>query len=304
MKLKKISEDFFKRYEKPPDSLYFCGMPLVFLKSRGGMIGTSLSVGGYIAISRRCDGRICLQHSDSNYFFRTNREELELYKGEEICDTLLKLEKYGATITGGDILIYENTELKIPQSTLLLCGCEGFCKNGILRDETVKHFDNYEENALCFSARENHLTAIGQGKTEYLPFHNQKYKIVLSITGGKTPHPAEITNKSFDDAKEVLLLGDVEKFGHILKRSTKTTLEKNRQGDAHKLYQAADATRDAIGSGIVKGGIFSIVAESRVDSFIHDMGSFYGKHYGGILDFYVTKTEDSAIALPIYDSGS
>lgn len=304
MKLKKISEDFFKRYEKPPDNLYFCGMPLVFFKSREGLIGTSLSVGGYIAVSRRYDGRISLQHSDSNYFFRTNREELGLYKGDKICNTLLSLEKYGATITGGDILIYENTEIKIPRSTLLLCGCESFCKKGILRTETVKHFDNYEENILCFSSRENRLTALENGKTEYLPFHNRKYKIVLSVTGGKTPPMAEITEKSFAEAKEALCSGDAEKFGSVLKRSTKTALEKSRPQDVHKLYQAAEATKDATGIGILRGGVFSVVEESKVDSFIHDMGSIYGRYYGGVPDFYVTKTEDSAISLPIYDSRS
>lgn len=299
MDLKKIKEDFEKRYAKSPENLFFCGKPIVFFKKNGLVTGTSLSVGGYIATAKREDGRIQLSHRDSNSLFSVNIEEIGIFRGEKICDLLIKLEEYGAKPQGADILIYENTDLKLPAELLLLCAQEGFCKDPILPREAVRYFDNYEENSVAALSKSNRITAFCGQNIEYLPFHNQKYKIVISAVRDRTGIK-EYASLGAEDAREALFSQDMEKFGHILNKSTGILLEKHPVSKSRRLFETASALGDSLGNGIFsEGGIFSIVENCRVDTFIHNLGSAYEKHMGGRPEFYITKTEDSAIRLPL-----
>lgn len=299
MDLKKIKEDFEKRYAYPPENIFFCGKPIVFFKKNGLVLGTSVSVGGYIAIAKREDGRIQLQRRDSNSLFSVNTEELNIYQGEKICDFLIRLNRYGVTPQGADILIYENTNFKIPAELLLLCAQDGFCENALPPSEAVKYFDNYEENSVAVMSKSNRITALCGKRTEYLPFHNQKYKIVISAVRDRTGIK-EYASALAEDAKEALLVQDMERFGHILDKSTGILLKKCRASKSSRLFETATELGDSLGNGILpSGGIFSVVENHRVDTFIHNLVSVYKKHCGGRPDFYITKAEDSGVRLPL-----
>lgn len=299
MDLKKIKEDFEKRYECYPKNLFFCGKPIVFFKKNGLVLGTSLSVGGYIATAKREDGRIQLSRRDSNSLFRVNIEEIGIYRGERICDLLIKLEEYGAKPQGADILIYENTDFKLPAELLLLCAQKGLCKNPILPREAVRYFDNYEENSVAVLSKSNHIIAFCGQNIEYLPFHNQKYKIVISAVRDRTVI-REYASSLAEDAKEALVVQDMERFGHILDKSNRILLDKYPGSKSRRLFDIATSLGDSLGNGaFLEGGIFSVVENNRVDTFIHNLGGAYEKRVGGRPAFYITQTEDSACALPL-----
>ncbi len=300
MDLKKIKEDFEKRYGMAPENMFFCGKPIIFIKRPGLSLGASLSAGGYIATMPRDDGRIQIQYSDSNRLFCTNIEELAIHRGERICDLLFGLMARGATIGGADILVYENTNLSMPPEALLLCAHGSFCKNALPPAEAIKHFENYEENFICMSSKGNHITVMGGKEPEYLPFHNQKFKIVLCSTPEKVSVKEYSQGGAADDARAALLSQDVEKFGHIINKSTVILLKKCHAKLSQRLFEAAAELGDSLGNGILPwGGIFSLVENDRVDTFIHNLGSVYEKHYGGRPEFYITKAEDSGIRLPL-----
>ena len=163
----------------------------------------------------------------------------------------------------------------------------------------MRFFENYEENLISVKSKSNHITSLSGKKAEYLPFHNQKYKIVLSAILEKVDIKDYATT-STDDAREALINQDMEGFGRILNKSTDIFLKKCRAKKSRKLYFAAKELGDSLGNGILpSGGIFSIVENSRVDTFIHNLGSACEKYYGDKPKFYITEAEDSGNTLPL-----
>ena len=101
-------------------------------------------------------------------------------------------------------------------------------------------------------------------------------------------------------AKEALVVQDMERFGHILDKSNRILLDKYPGSKSRRLFDIATSLGDSLGNGaFLEGGIFSVVENNRVDTFIHNLGSAYEKRVGGRPAFYITQTEDSACALPL-----
>lgn len=300
MDCKKIATDFEKRFGKSCSSMFFCGKPLTFFSRPGMTIGCSVSVGGYIAVLPRTDGRITLRFSDSNELIRCNTAELRHNKENRITELLIRAEKYGAKIGGADILMHYNSELTHPICPMLLTALVGFCKGTPEPREIIKHFENYEENLICMSSRRNRLFSRDGQNEEYLPLPDSEFKIVLCSIKEKVILRKGEAGERAAAAKAALISGDAEGFGALLSRETSAVLRNSRARSTCRLFEVAEELKDALGSGVLSdGGIFSVVRNNRVDTFMHNLGGAYEKHYGKRPDFYVTRAEDSGIRAPL-----
>lgn len=300
MDYKKIATDFEKRFGKRCSSMFFCGKPLTFFSRPGMTLGCSVSVGGCLAVLPRTDDRVTLQFSDSDEFIRCNIAELRYNKGKRITDLLIKAEKYGAKIGGADILMYYNSGLTHPVCPMLLTSLSGFCKSAPEPREIIKYFENYEENLICMSSRRDRLVTWDGQEAAYLPLPDSEFKIVLCSIKEKVILKKSESGGRADDAKTALISGDAEKFGALLSLETSAVLKGSRARTTCHLFETEEKLKDALGSGVLPdGGIFSIVRNNRVDTFMHNLGSTYEKHYGKRPDFYVTRAEDSGIRVPL-----
>lgn len=300
MDCKKIATDFEKRFGKSCSSMFFCGKPLTFFSCPEMTIGCSVSVGGYAAVLPRTDGRITVRFSDSNEIISCNAAELKHNKGNRITDLLIRAEKYGAKIGGADILMHYNSELAYPVCPMIFASLVGFCKSTPEPREIIKHFENYEENLICMSSRRDRLVAWDGQKKEYLPLPDSEFKIILCSIKERVILRGCEAGRGAADAKTALISGDAEKFGALLSRETSAALKNSRARNTCRLFETEEKLKDAIGSGILSdGGIFSVVSNKHVDTFMHNLGCAYEKQYGKRPDFYVTRAEDSGIRVPL-----
>lgn len=298
MDYKKIFTDFEKRYGESCENAYFIGKPITFFSRQGFTVGTSVSTGGVIVLSKRDDNRVIVEFSDSDDFISCNKIEFKYHKDKEIIKYLLDAQEYGVDVGGVRILMYYNTSLDVPKLPLLFSALGDFCKNAPKACELIKHFDNFCENMLALSSRKDCVTVFDGQRVQYLKLPDSDVKIVLSNIGEKISISKIPQDSSAKDGTDALLRGDLEKFGKFLDKDTKWILENNKVRGVKKLFDAAVRLGDAYGSGILAdGGIFSVVKNNRVDTFMHNLGAEYEKHFGARPDFYVTRTEDSGVSV-------
>ncbi len=300
MNYKKIFTDFEKRYGEKCSAAFFVGKPLIFFSRPALTIGCSVSTGSVLSVLPRRDGRLIAQVSDSDFFLSCNTNEFKNNRDKRIVDLLMRAEKYGVSIGGAMLLFSQSTELSVPNEPLLFCAMRSFCQGAEDARELALHFDNFEENTIAVTSKKDRVTVFDGKNVQYAPLPDSQVKIVLCHTGDDEPVKHRPETVSAKDALSALSSGDIAKFGELLNRETNAVLSKNKLKRTTSLFRTALRMGDAYGSGILEdGGIFSIVKNSRVDTFMHNLGSEYQKHFGNCPDFYVTRTEDSGISIPL-----
>ncbi len=296
MDYKKIFTDFEKRYGVKCEEAYFLGKPITFFSRAGLTVGTAVSVGGCLALSRRDDDRIIMQFSESDKFLSCNKFDFKYNKDKKIIKLLCDVEKYGVKVGGVRILAHYNTALSHPFESMLFSALGGFCESVPKPQELIKYFDDFENNMIALSSKKDSVSVFDGQRVRYLPFPDSDVKIVFANIGEKISITKTPQDGAVKDGIDALRSKDWEKFGKILDRETKWILEKNKLKAVKNLFDTAVRIGDAYGSGILEdGGIFSVVKNSRVDTFMHSLGLEYEKHFGARPDFYVTKAEDSGI---------
>ncbi len=297
MNFQKISGDYNKRYGKECTGMFFTGKPVVFFSSGAITVGSCLSVGGCAAVSGRDDERIVIQFSDSDRYLSCNIIDLKHNDDEDIFRMLKKARDCGAKLSGADVLLYYNTKLSHPYIPLMLGAMEELFSEGM--HEIIKHFDEYGKNKLCLSARRGTVSVIEGEGVNYYNLPDDELKLVLANVKENVCRADECSEGFIRDALEVLSKGDYEGFGEYLNRNTRRILDKSGSLKKTKhLFETAVSLKDAYGSGMLEdGGIFSIVKNNRVDTFIHNLEREYEKYFGSGPDFYVTRTENSGIRI-------
>lgn len=300
MNYKKTFADFEKRYGEKCSAAFFAGKPLIFFSRPALTIGCCVSTGSALLVLPRSDGRLIAQASGSDFFLSCNTNEFKNNRDKRIVDLLLRAEKYGVSVGGAMLLFSQSTELLVPNEPLLFCAMRSFCRGAEDARELTLHFEKFQENTISVTSKKDRITVFDGKNVQYAPLPDSQVKIVLCHTGSEEPvkHRPEVV--SAQSALSALSAGDIEKFGELLNRETEAVLTKNKLKQTTALFRTALKMGDAYGSGILEdGGIFSIVKNSRVDTFMHNLGSEYEKHFGSCPDFYVTRTEDSGISIPI-----
>ncbi len=287
MDLENSREDFFKRYQRDANVAVYSGMPLIFSESDNGIAGTSISAFGALVLAPRNDGRITIGFSDSTDFFTANVNELSANNNNEIFDALLKFQEIGIKLGGADILFYYNTPLNTPSVTLLAAACPFFCENVPKGTEIIRHFPDYSKNLTGLLSRKD-CAVIAEAKgTRYAHLPASEIKIVISTASKNTKIKRVADNNT--EIYDALLKGDLAKFGESLNRKTARLLEKSKPSMAGELFYAAKNQKYALGSGIMENvGIFSIVENKFVDSFMQSLSAYCGMYLGKRPDFYVT----------------
>ncbi len=300
MDYKKIFDDFEKRYGEKCSAAFFIGKPLIFFSKPALTLGCTVSTGGALAVLPRRDGRLIVQVTGSDFFLSCNACDFKNNNDKRIVRLLLRAEKYGVTTGGAMLLFCRDTELDLPAEPLLLCAMRSFCRGAEDACELIKHFDSFEENMIALSSKKDRATIFDGRSVSYAPLPDSQVKIVLCHTAFDGHIKQRADSSAAKDALGALSSGDIEKFGELLNRETEALLSKNKLKATDHLFRTARQLGDAYGSGILEdGGIFSIVKNSRVDTFMHNLGAEYEKHFGKCPDFYVTRTEDSGISIPV-----
>ncbi len=302
MNFKPIYTDFEKRYGTKCNVSYFVGKPVIFLQSNDTVIGTAVSAGGFLTASARDDGRILIQFSHSTKMLNSNITELEHFKNESIFSLLLNMQKFGAKLSGAQILLSSISSLIPPEPLMLLCAANAFCSHTPPNTEFLARFDNYEQNMLSIHSRLNTVTMLKSGALSYLPLPDCQVKILLcyppEFIGSVNKIPVCYTTDSrTDNAIYTLQEGNYADFGHIVTKHSNELLRKKIIPKASKnLYTTAHQLEDAYCCGFMPdGGIFAIVKNSCVDTFMHNLRSEIERTYGGKPTFFITRSEDSAL---------
>ncbi len=300
MDYKKICTDFEKRYDRKCEKIFFSGKTIIFFSQPPMYLGCSVSVGGCAALSVRADKRVVVRFSDSTEQFACNSRELEYNKDNEIARLLLSAKRCGAEVGGADILLSYNSELMHERSIMLLPALSSFCRNVPESGEMIKLFFCAEEIMPTVLSKKNFLIFFDGKAVHYLPFSDDMVKIVLCEFGEKRKVLKKADTGTLRVGAEKLRRGDFEGFGAALNAETEQVIRKNKLRATERIFDEAVRTGETYGSGILPGGgIFSVVKNSRVDTFMHILGENCGKYCGKKPRFYVTRAEDSGISVPL-----
>lgn len=293
MDFEKIAVDFEKRFSKKCEGILFCGMPLTLLKSENMTLSAALSVGGCVAVARRRDGRFTAEFDDNKRYISVNVLEAELHKAEPMIEFLTRLKALGAKLGGADVLFEYNTGIYNEFEPLLLSGMYLFCRDMPKPEKARECLSRRERDFVAFCGNENTILLTGE-KNVYIKFRDSAVKIVLCHAGGKNKIPA-FSDETVLNAAKILALGDYVRFGELITREYKACDMKN---PAKNLFEIALEQKDALGLGLSEsGGIFAIVENKKVNSFIQNLKKEYETYCGTSPDFYVTRTENSGICI-------
>lgn len=297
MNFENIYTDFEKRYGVQCKRAYFIGKPIIFFDCPGLTVGTAVSAGAFVSAAQRDDGRVIVQFSDNTKFLNSNILDFEYYKDEKIFDLLMKVQRYGVKVGGVRLLLSRNTKLYMPDDMMLLSSLDSFCTNVPEISGLITHFNNFEKNIISVSSRCDTAVVFDGQNARYAPFYDSDVKVVLCNIKEKINGKISSQEAGASDAVSALETGDFENFGNILNSQTEKYFANNkREKKSKQLFEATVKLGDAYGSGVLEdGGIFSVVKNSRVDAFMHNLGAEYERYFGGYPDFYVTRAEDSGI---------
>ena len=297
MELNKIRKDFKQRYEKDCEDIFFAGLPVIFFGGQGEFVSVCLSLGECLAFSKRDDGRITMQFSENDRRISFNIDDLLKNKKEQIAKDIINLNKVGIQAFGGDFFLYKNSVIT-NLSELLLMGT--FLMNGKNvpnRETLLAQFDNFTDNVAALSGKKGFFSVYSGQRMTFLPFFSN-VKIVLSMLNKKTVIKKHPENSMIQETLLAIRRRDPEKFGELLDNNTKKIIDENSVGELAHLFDVARSNKDSYGNGILsEGGIYSVVCEDKIDTFIHNVSAKYQKFYGGVPDFYVTEPVDSGVFL-------
>ena len=295
MNYNRLFVDFEKRYGEKCQKSYFIGMPLTFFERDGLTAGCAVSVGGCLLLSPRSDGRLMIGFSDTDRLLTCNVCELAENSDEGIFDILLNLQKIGIKPGGARMLYAYNTRITHPYLPMTLAALNGFCTDVPPVKEILGHFGDFEKNSLALFARRDAVTVIRAGNAEYYPFPSQRYKIVVCTCGNakiKKHLKSDMTRPH--DAMKALAQGDFGGFGRLVTAEGAAVLAANRRaGNVRALFDIACRLGDSEGTGVLDGGIFALAEDSKVDTFMHNLGAEFEKRIGKRPDFYITVPENS-----------
>lgn len=295
MNFEKIKTDFEKRYARECEKIYFAGRCITLFSKNAMTLSGCLSIGEAMAVSKREDGRVTVQFSGSDDVLRFNTSELEGCRKEKTARILLAAKKCGVTPGGGDVFIFKNSRITDLLEPLVLGGLSAFCQNVPPKEKLLPHFENFSQNIMTLSGRRQSLTLFDGQRISWVPFFDGRYKTVISYAGKEATEREKSVSICFEEGASALKRGDAEKFGELLNKRTSIVMKKCRAKVSGALFEAA-CREETAGSGIMDGGgIFSLVENSRIDSFIHNVSCRYQKYFGGTPDFYVTDFVDSGI---------
>lgn len=304
MNFQEANNDFKKRYERSANKIYFVGKPLIFLRDAQRVMGCATSIGGAILVAPRKDGRLCLEFSNSADFFTSNVNELKHNQDNSVFEILQRLRDTGVELGGADILFYYNTGLLAPKLPMIIAALSSFCKNVPKESEVIRHFEDFQKHTVCLQSKKDCITIFDGKNAEYVHLPDSMVKIVISkIKDKRSMKIAE--SKEIDSAISAAGCLDLEKLGRILNKSAEDTIRKNKKTQTVELFNVAKSQGYALGSGFFgDGGIFSIVENKLVDSFMQNLASYYGRYFGQRPDFYVTNTAFSGIEIAPIEFGS
>lgn len=296
MDFEKIKTDFEKRYDRKCESMYFAGENITFFEKNANRISGCLSIGEVLAVSSRGDGRINVQYSGSDSMLAFNVSEIQNYQDFGFARILIKAEKQGVRLGGGDVFIYKNSRITELMQPLILGSLSAFCHNVPPKEKLLPHFPNYTRNIAVLTGRKGSITVTDGQRTFWQPFFDGRYKIVIAHLGEKMTYKSVRESRYIDEATDSIKRGNCDKFCSLLDKETAELLSKNKADKLAGIYNAAKKTGDAKGSGIVdSGGVFFVVENEKIDIFIHNTLAEYRKYWGGSPDFYVTDFVDSGV---------
>ena len=295
MDINEIRKDFSQRYEKDCEDIFFVGQPVVFFESPGKTISACLSVGECMAYCKRDDDRVTIQFSENDRKVSFNLQELFSNKNEWYAREFISLQEFGINTFGGDFFIYKNSQITKLSRPLLAGTFLNASKTRFNKEMILAKYEDFADNMASLSGRHGCFSAMDGHRISHFRFFSNT-KIVLSVVDKNFVIRKRDDSKTIDEALLSVKHGDVEKFGKLLDKGTELLIKENAVGKTALLFDSAKETNDAFGNGILKnGGIFSVVHEEKIDTFIGNLSAKYRKFYGGTPDFYVTEPWDSGV---------
>lgn len=294
MDFERVRENFKKRYNRACDNIFFVGKNIVFFEGGGITLSGCVGMGEAMAFGERSDGRVTVQFSDNNDMTSFNINELGRHKDDRVARLYIKAEKCGIKTKGADIFIAKNSGTTDLLEPLFLGGFSVLCENAPQKERLLPRFENYEKNLMALSGRKKAVTMFDGMRLCYFDFFKGEVKIVIICAKSARQKGTCPQNAFSDDIAASLARGDAEGFCKLLEKYSRQSLLKNKNDKQKNLFSAAAETKDALGCGTMPGGgIFSIVKNEKIDSFIYGVTHIYQKHFGGTPDFYVADLEDS-----------
>ena len=296
MNFEKIRKSYNMRFGKAPYGVCFCGMALPLLKGADAGLYAPLSVGGYLALSTREDGRFTAEFDGNQKNISVNVMDTEYHKEEPMTAFLEKLKKRGVTLGGADILFGYNTKIYGGFEPLLLTATYFFCPK-VLPPETLKNcLTNPSEHYASFIGVRDTLLFTQGGRDIYVKFSDKIAKIVLCCIKERN-RLSDAAGNEIKNAVLHLSAGDYERFGKkITEESRKILLSGGVGRHTRALFELAVRLNDGLGYGILSdGGIFAVVENKKVNAFIQNIQTEYEAYFGAPPDFYITRAENSGI---------
>lgn len=289
MSCDKVKSDFRKRYGVDCENIYFMGKPITFFEGNGKILGCGVSAGGFLALEKRQDDRVMIQFSHTDKFLTFNMESVEVEE-DKFSRFFLRLKKMGVQVGGVRLFFYQNSDLEMPYTSLLLMSLDGFCQNLPTGWELMSEFGNKKLHALALGGKANYLSYINGGRIEYFPLRQSSYKIVIcKVCDGKE---IDLQGVRIDRACDALRAEDYGELGRLLTAETGEIIEKNKLKRVECLFEVITKREESVGCGVVDGGtLFSLVENRNVDFFIENVSREYCRYFGASPKFYITDTE-------------
>ena len=294
MNFEKTAKSFKMHFGRNCERICFSGMSIPILMGDSESICASVSIGGFLAISGRQDGRFTAEFDDNQKYISSNILELKYHMEEPILAFLQKIQKSGVNLCGADVLFEYNTGIYNGYEPLLLSSLFSFCTEIPMPIKMKYCLSNpLKDFVSIVGMRETVLFTQGEKHT-YLRFKSSIVKIVLCCFEEKNK-----IEKTWNMANiaSILASGDYTRFGRMITSEYIGLLEKSFVGKKTKnLFELALKLKDALGLGILEsGGIFAIVENEKVNAFVQNLKKEYENYYGASPDFYITSTENSGI---------
>lgn len=296
MNFEKTAKSFNMHFGKDCEKICFSGMSIPFLSGADTSLCGAVSIGGCLALSKRCDGRFTAEFDDNQKYISTNISEFKHHMEEPMLEFMESIKKSGVTLCGADVLFEYNTGIYNEYEPLLLSSLYLFCTKMPQPIKLKSCLTNpLREFASVVGRRETLLFSEGEKHT-HIKFSDSIVKIVLCCLEEENKME-ETDGINIENAASGLAAGDYIRFGKIITAEHSRLVEKGGIGSRTKnLFGLAVNLKDALGVGILQsGGIFAIVENKKVNAFIQNLKKEYENYYGASPDFYVTRTENSGI---------
>ncbi len=290
-------------------------------------IGMGIAPNTYLGIRLCDEDSFYVRFPGSEMQYECSRNKLSEYSqndcAEPIFKTIARLLKGNESISGAQLYFQcECDEEKFAEYKAVLVYGMGTILGMNTSGENLMKFIypdtmNFSENArniITLSSAENRCEAIEKteisffslpfggcklviGKTDTKPLKSVEYdekKLDMGIAAYKGSDEYNKINyainekERFKQAKEALKHGEYARLGHIIRRSSCEYLSVVKKNGSNLKMLFDMAAESSIICGIYeRSGIYAIVEDNRVDSFIKAVGAAYERKIGKRPDFYV-----------------